>query len=804
MGANHVTTALFQNSRQIMEVRKDFGVEEKKLYIKFGKNALRAFELYFINPIGTNVVENRERELKETIDHFSQTFIMLPLAGFTEVSESLMDFLVEKMHENNLLHTITHPILIRKTYSFAFSSILVKYIIKKMPEMGNPGKRSQLYLLLFKHLCGTLLQLKGENDEMLRPHLEAIVNGALDNAITSKDPESYFLLLRSLFRSISGGVHERLYQQFLPLLPRLLRQFNQLQAADHRPEMHDLFIELCLTVPVRLSYLLPHMERLMEPLVAALTGTQNLVSQGLRTLELFIDNLQQEFLHGKIVPVRAQLMRALWNIINRDDIIRKTKDKEQSAVAAFRILGKFGGENRSTIREPPKLKWKLFDTPGVSAKIMIDSTTSITLPFDQIIDVAFETIRHKSASMETRKFAAESLLNMFYTLILREDEEHMIEYRVIADFSQFKIIPELLQSYVKTIMGNHGKPNGKGNGHCPNFYFSRIIAGLLFVTGTQINQKTKREIVDALEIMITHFIIVGSVNLYQVMRTSKIEEIEKNKSKNSRLVSMVDGIVHVLNLNTANTADASETIISLLEHALKIGVRIMGSHERATQLPFFSIISQRLIENCYRRPWYSKLGAATVLNFMIDTMPLSWLETNDCVIFGAFMFVIRDLFDQVSFGAVDFAKECIRKLLKKLINESRLNPKIEKDLVKELISASTVVRRFCQEMIRFVSAEQNVSVQDFIKRYKKTFTELKEKSEKDKDILPITPPHGKMFHQSIPLQIGILDGVIFCLDLKPPLFVYDWENSKDIHIFLLDVFKIMEGNEKYLEQPCYR
>ena len=117
---------------------------------------------------------------------------------------------------------------------------------------------------------------------MLRPHLEAIVYGALDNAITAKDPENYFMLLRSLFRSISGGVHERLYQQFLPLLPRLLRQMNQLQTALHRPEMHDLFIELCLTVPVRLSYLLPHMERLMEPLVAALKGTQNLVSQGLR------------------------------------------------------------------------------------------------------------------------------------------------------------------------------------------------------------------------------------------------------------------------------------------------------------------------------------------------------------------------------------------------------------------------------------------------------------------------------------------------------------------------------------------
>ena len=66
-------------------------------------------------------------------------------------------------------------------------------------------------------------------------------------------------------------------------------------------EMHDLFIELCLTVPVRLSYLLPLMNELMEPLVAALKGGQSLISQGLRTLELFVDNLQPEFLQEWIL-----------------------------------------------------------------------------------------------------------------------------------------------------------------------------------------------------------------------------------------------------------------------------------------------------------------------------------------------------------------------------------------------------------------------------------------------------------------------------------------------------------------------
>ena len=40
--------------------------------------------------------------------------------------------------------------------------------------------------------------------------------------MTAKDPYNYFLLLRALFRSIGGGSHDLLYQEFLPLLPDLL------------------------------------------------------------------------------------------------------------------------------------------------------------------------------------------------------------------------------------------------------------------------------------------------------------------------------------------------------------------------------------------------------------------------------------------------------------------------------------------------------------------------------------------------------------------------------------------------------
>ena len=50
---------------------------------------------------------------------------------------------------------------------------------------------------------------------------------------------------------------------------------------------------------------------LMDPLVSALNGSQTLISQGLRTLELCVDNLQPDFLYEHIQPVRAELMQVL-------------------------------------------------------------------------------------------------------------------------------------------------------------------------------------------------------------------------------------------------------------------------------------------------------------------------------------------------------------------------------------------------------------------------------------------------------------------------------------------------------------
>lgn len=255
---------------------------------------------------------------------------------------------------------------------------------------------SGLYLKLFKLVFGSVSLFPTENEQMLKPHLHKIVNRSMQLALSAKDPYNYFLLLRALFRSIGGGSHDLLYHEFLPLLPTLLQGLNQLQSGLHKQHMKDLFVELCLTVPVRLSALLPFLPMLMDPLVSALNGSQTLISQGLRTLELCVDNLLPDYLYEHIQSVRAELMQALWKTLRNP--------QDNVAQIAFRVLGKFGGGNRKMLVEPQRLKFSEYPLDGPALLVaFVDHKMPIWLPMSRLVEAAYETIRSSNDAFYRKK-----------------------------------------------------------------------------------------------------------------------------------------------------------------------------------------------------------------------------------------------------------------------------------------------------------------------------------------------------------------------------------------------------------------
>eukprot|EP00033_Pygsuia_biforma_P002966 GCRY01003267.1.p1 GENE.GCRY01003267.1~~GCRY01003267.1.p1 ORF type:complete len:3020 (-),score=82.64 GCRY01003267.1:164-9223(-) len=275
---------------------------------------------------------------EKILEQFAGIFSLLHNDIFSLVISKHLDFLVQKAVQNEIFVFFPQYFLSNPNVSHCFVELFFTYLLNHLERLGSFEARvSTIHLRFFKLIFGSV-NLFQENEVVLQTHLCQLINSSLKQAIDlgSERNGAYFLMFRSLFRSIGGGKFELLYNEFLPLLSFLLESLNKLQDGDHSFKMKHLFIELSLTVPVRLSSLLPFIHMLMKPLVLALSSSSEiLVTQGLRTLELCVDNLRGDFLEPVFESYRAELLHALF--------IHLKASPYKHGVHAGRILGKFGG-----------------------------------------------------------------------------------------------------------------------------------------------------------------------------------------------------------------------------------------------------------------------------------------------------------------------------------------------------------------------------------------------------------------------------------------------------------------------------
>ncbi|KAJ2262807.1 transcription-associated protein 1 [Coemansia sp. RSA 376] len=284
----------------------------------------------------------RIHDVERQIEQFANLFVNLDPAVFHELFTSQFDYAFRAMIDHCAAISSVQVFVAFDATSPAFISIMLRYMCDRLELLGSDDEAlTGTMLHLFKIAFLALAFFPEANEPVLQPYIQPIINSALTISKSAKKPENYFLLLRALFRSIGGGRYESLYKEVFPVLQNLLETLNGALGFTKRASpMQELFVEICLTVPVRLSVLLPYLSLLMKPLVFALESGPELVSQGLRTLELCIDNLTREFLDPILTPVMDEIMSSLWVHL------RLPSSASSQAPVAARILGKLGGRNR--------------------------------------------------------------------------------------------------------------------------------------------------------------------------------------------------------------------------------------------------------------------------------------------------------------------------------------------------------------------------------------------------------------------------------------------------------------------------
>ena len=367
--------------------------EEDGSKINMGERDLIDMYILYSLPCMKVFTENVS-QYRDVLVHFGASITVLDDSSFRQILGRRIDFLVAATVEDQHVMVVTRHLLGSKM-SFDFTHVLLSYLVEHLVDLSivhhtdmvfvqTPSQYWDLAEVEKAHQCAremmldmkedtvvlkakrksrasTLLELferilkslgsQPENEAALRPHLRKVVSSSLRKSMEAfcKDwPDNYCILLRCIFRSISGGKFEDSYKELLPLIPNILNGLYRVYQATDEKSLRHIIIELCLTIPARLSSLLPHMSLLLQMIIPSLRSENgDLVNLGLRTLEFWIDNLNPEFLFpilSKQSVIFVDLMTSLSNHLQPAPY--------PYGLLTLRLLGKLGGKNRMFLREP--------------------------------------------------------------------------------------------------------------------------------------------------------------------------------------------------------------------------------------------------------------------------------------------------------------------------------------------------------------------------------------------------------------------------------------------------------------------
>ncbi|EGG11850.1 uncharacterized protein MELLADRAFT_88932 [Melampsora larici-populina 98AG31] len=291
------------------------------------------------------------KEVKEIADTYIHIFTQIDLILFTEIVKPNIEAIVNELRNNANLMAFPRYLLANRVLTKTFIGITLRYLMKHLDELGRD--RQSWVMVRRSKMCVMAVTLFQDKELILQPHLS-----------------QYYSVLQALFWSIRGGRFEILYKEVLLLLRVLLGKLKKLIHATSDPKERDLFAELCLTVPVRLT-------------------VPDLIAQGLCTLEFCVDNLTQDFLNPLIAPVMLEVMATLSPIIDLAEKLMKRNDVHyrgnafefvKNITPIFFTMGYGLGEREEVYTSLPK---GLFEAARV-ADIADNAQQHLSLLFEHI------------------------------------------------------------------------------------------------------------------------------------------------------------------------------------------------------------------------------------------------------------------------------------------------------------------------------------------------------------------------------------------------------------------------------------
>ncbi|KAL3426523.1 histone acetylase complex subunit (FAT domain-containing protein) [Phlyctema vagabunda] len=771
------------------EVSYGFTAEEVQVIIKLFREGAYVFRYYEIEKPATesqysspvefmanHYMISSSKEEKDLLETFATVFHCIDPATFHEVFHEEIPNLFEMIHEHTALLHVPQFFLASEATSPSFAGMLLQFLMDRIDQVGTADvKKSSILLRLFKLAFMAVTLFSTQNEQVLLPHVLDIVTKSIALSTTAEEPMNYFLLLRSLFRSIGGGKFEHLYKQILPLIEMLLEVLNNLLLAARKPADRDLYVELCLTVPARLSNLLPHLSYLMRPLVIALQAGSDMVGQGLRTLELCVDNLTADYLDPIMAPVIDELMTALF------DHLRPTPYSHFHAHTTMRILGKLGGRNRKFMTGAPGLTFQPFSDDLTSFDLkLIGSRKERAFPAEIGIDQAISKL------MEIPKSPAAKKSDGYY----KKQALHMIKSHLKLRLGYDSLpdeFPRLVRLQAQDLLA------GKSDVDLAVLETSDRKRSVVKKEGQDL--MLKRLIKACIfAVSLSEFSAEASAILTNVYRHCTIIEVGralvemKHRTQPFSVTSgegplcidtrvLANAIVESLSSDMTTVRQAAEAAIQEIYDSAAI---IFGSENQVHRLTFFSHLSSVFCHSCFQEEWFTKAGGSLGINILITKINLgdAWVNERQLDFIKALLYVVKDMPPDLPAKTRNGAQSTLEVLLERCtkgaskedIKPPIVQPGQPPQRPSKLASLCSTLNKELSHMNRNVREASKRSLEIVAKA---VGAEIHELLEPTKEAI-LQPIWGKPL-RALPfgVQIGFIDAITYYMSLKNDFLVFD-------------------------------
>lgn len=759
-------------------------------------------------------------EERDMLNQFSQILSIMEPRDLMDMFSLCMPELFECMISNTqLVHIFSSLLQSSKVYR-PFADVLVNFLVcSKLDVLKNPDSpAAKLVLNLFRFIFGAVSKAPAEFERILQPHVLVIMEVCMKNATEVEKPLGYMQLLRTMFRALAGCKFELLLRDLIPMLQPCLNMLLTMLEGPTGEDMRDLLLELCLTMPARLSSLLPHLPRLMRPLVLCLKGSDDLVSLGLRTLEFWVDSLNPDFLEPSMANVMSEVILSLWSHLRPAPYHWGGK--------ALQLLGKLGGRNRRFLKEPLALECKDNPEHGLRLILTFEPSTPFLVPLDRCINLAVAAVINKNSGMDafyrkqSLKFlrvclssqlnlpgnvsdegytarqlsttlvsAVDSSWRRSETSDIKADLGVKTKTQLMAEKSVFKIL-------LMTIIASSAEPDL----HDPKDDFvvnvCRHFAMIFHIDYNSNNPSIPSAL--------------GGPMLSSISSVSSRSKTSTNLKELDPLI-FLDALVDVLSDDNRVHAKAALGALNIFAETLlflarsKHGDVLMSRTGPGTPMivsspsmnpvyspppsvciPVFEQLLPRLLHCCYGTTWQAQMGGVMGLGALVGKVTVETLCHFQVRIVRGLVYVLKRLPPYAS-KEQDETSQVLTQVLRVVNNVDEANSEPRRKsfqgvvdfLASELFNpnASIIVRKNVQSCLALLASRTGSEVSELLEPlYQPLLQPL------------ITRP---LRSKTVDQQVGIVTALNFCLALRPPLL----KLTQELVNFLQEALQIAEADE---------